>query len=218
MSTNAELAREKMIEQQIRAWEVLDENVLDVMRSVRRELFVPPAYRDLAFADMAVPLGYGQSMLPPKIDGRILQALKLRPTDLVLDVGSGSGFLAACMGRLAGRVRSIEIVPQLAEFAAANVLKAAINNVAVETGDAMLLDENGVYDAIAVTASLPLYDDRFARALRIGGRLFVVVGTGPIMEALKITRTGEREWQRESLFETVIEPLANAPRPPQFKF
>jgi len=218
MSTYAELAREKMIEQQIRAWEVLDENVLDVMRSVRRELFVSPAYRDLAFADMAVPLGYGQSMLPPKIDGRILQALKLRPTDLVLDVGSGSGFLAACMGRLAGRVRSIEIVPQLAEFAAANVLKAAINNVAVETGDAMLLDENGVYDAIAVTASLPLYDDRFARALRIGGRLFVVVGTGPIMEALKITRTGEREWQRESLFETVIEPLANAPRPPQFKF
>lgn len=157
-------------------------------------------------------------MLPPKIDGRILQALELRPTDLVLDVGSGSGFLAACMGRLAGRVRSIEIVPQLAEFAAANILAAAVNNVAVETGDAMRLDETGVYDAIAVTASLPLYDDRFARALRIGGRLFVVVGTGPIMEALKITRTGEREWQRESLFETVIEPMVNAPRPPQFKF
>lgn len=218
MSINIDFAREQMIDQQIRAWDVLDDTVLDVMRSVRRELFVPAAYRELAFADIAVPLGYGQSMLPPKVDGRILQALELRSTDLVLDVGSGSGFLAACMGRLAGRVRSIEIVPRLAEFASANVLAAAVNNVAVETGDAMRLEDTAVYDAIAVTGSLPLYDERFARALRIGGRLFVVVGTGPIMEALKITRTGEREWQRESLFETVIEPLANAPRPPQFKF
>lgn len=224
MSTNpvitdpTEWAREQMIDQQVRAWDVLDPNVLDVMREVRRELFVPTAYRQLAFADTAIALGFGQSMLAPKLDGRILQALELRRTDLVLDVGSGSGYLAACLGRLGGRVRSIEIVPQLAEQAAANLLRAAANNVAVEVGDASRLEETAAYDAIAVSASLPLYDERFARALRVGGRLFVVVGTGPIMEALKITRTGEREWRRESLFETVIEPLVNAPRPPQFKF
>lgn len=218
LASSVEHAREQMIDQQIRAWDVLDPNVLEVMRTVRRELFVPVAYRAVAFADMCIPLGSGQTMLPPKVDGRILQALALRPSDLVLDVGSGSGFLAACMGRMAGRVRSIEIVPPLAELAAANLHAAAANNVAVELGDASRLEENAAYDAIAVSASLPMYDERFARALRIGGRLFVVVGTGPIMEALKITRTGEREWQRESLFETVIEPLANAPRPPQFKF
>lgn len=224
MSTNAatidsvELARDQMIDQQVRAWDVLDPNVLDVMRDVRREWFVPAAYRQLAFADTAIPLGFGQSMLPPKIDGRILQALELRRTDLVLDVGTGSGFLGACLGRLSGRVRSLEIVPHLAERASANLLKAAANNVAVEVGDAARLEEVAAYDAIAVSASLPLYDERFAHALRVGGRLFVVIGTGPIMEALKITRTGEREWRRESLFETVIEPLANAPRPPQFKF
>lgn len=224
MSTNAaitdptEWAREQMIDQQVRAWDVLDSNVLDVMREVRRELFVPTAYRQLAFADIAIPLGFGQSILPPKVDGRILQALELRRTDLVLDVGSGSGFLAACLGRLSGRVRSIEIVPELAELASANLLRAAANNVAVENGDAARLEDVAAYDAIAISASLPLYDERFAHALRVGGRLFVVVGTGPIMEAVKITRTGEREWRRESLFETVLEPLANAPRPPQFKF
>ena len=217
-ASSIEHAREQMIDQQVRAWDVLDPNVLAAMRSVRRESFVPQAYRAVAFADMCIPIGSGQTMLPPKVDGRILQALALRPSDLVLDVGSGSGFLAACLGRMAGRVRSIEIVPALAEFAAAKLHAAATNHVAVEVGDASRLEDNAAYDAIAVTASLPIYDERFARALRIGGRLFVVVGTGPIMEALKITRTGEREWQRESLFETVLEPLVGAARPPQFKF
>lgn len=224
MSTNVaildtvERAREQMIEQQVRAWDVLDPSVLQVMREVRREAFVPAAYRAVAFADMFIPLGHGQAMLPPKFDGRILQALAPTRADLVLDVGSGSGFLAACLGRMAGRVRSIEIVPELAAAAAANLHATATNNVAVEAGDASRLEENAAYDAIAVTASLPVYDERFARALRLGGRLFVVVGSGPVMEAVKITRTGEREWRRESLFETVIDPLANAPRPPQFRF
>ena len=224
MSMNAatldpvEFAREQMIDQQVRAWDVLDPTVLDVMREVRRELFVPAGYRQLAFADTAIPLGFGQSHAAAQGRWPHPAGAQLRRTDLVLDVGTGSGFLGACLGRLSGRVRSIEIVPQLAERASANLLKAAANNVAVEGGDASRLEEEAAYDAIAVSASLPLYDERFAHALRVGGRLFVVVGTGPSMEALKITRTGEREWRRESLFETVIEPLANAPRPPQFKF
>lgn len=218
MSMNAELAREQMIDQQLRTWEVLDERVLQAMREVRRENFVPAAFRDLAFADAFIPLGHRQSMLPPRLDGRILQALELRSTDIVLDIGSGSGFLAACLGRLSGRVRSLEIVPELAQIATKNLLDAAVNNVAVEIADATRLQQDATFDAIAITASLPLYDERFQRALRIGGRMFVVVGNAPVMEAVRITRTGEREWLRESLFETVIDPMLNAARPPAFIF
>ncbi|HWK75350.1 MAG TPA: protein-L-isoaspartate O-methyltransferase [Povalibacter sp.] len=215
---NIELARQQMIEQQVNTWDVFDQRVLDTMRQVRRELFTPTAWADVAFADAPIPLEHGQSMLPPKVHGRILQALDLAPGDVALEVGTGSGYLAACMGQLAARVRSIEIFPELAERASARLLAAAANNVAVEVADAMQLDEPARYDAIAVTGSLPLYDERFQRALKPGGRLFVVVGTAPVMEAWKITRLGEREWQKESLFETVIDPLLNAPRPPQFVF
>jgi protein-L-isoaspartate(D-aspartate) O-methyltransferase len=215
---NIEIAREQMIEQQVHAWDVFDERVLAVMREIPREQFAPPRYRDVAFADAPIPLPHGQSMLPAKIQGRILQALSLGPEDVVLEVGTGNGYLAACMGRLVARVRSLEIFPDLADTARAQLLAAAVNNVAVETGDAMQFNEQGAYDAIAVTGSLPLYDERFQQALRIGGRLFVVVGQAPVMEAWQVTRTGEREWQRQSLFETVLDPLLNAPRPSAFVF
>lgn len=215
---NIELARQQMIEQQVNTWDVFDPRVLDTMRQVRRELFTPTAWADVAFADGPIPLEHGQAMLPPKVHGRILQALDLAPADVVLEVGTGSGYLAACMGQLAARVRSIEIFPELAEHASARLLAIAANNVSVEVADAMQLDEPSRYDAIAVTGALPLYDERFQRALKPGGRLFVVVGTAPVMEAWKITRLGEREWQKESLFETVIDPLINAPRPSQFVF
>lgn len=215
---NAAQAREQMVLQQIRTWDVFDDRVLSVMRELPRELFVPAAYRDLAYADAFVSIGYGQSMLPPKIDGRILNALAPKPSDVVLDVGTGSGFLAACLGRLSARVRSMELNPQLAERATANVLAAAVNNVAIEVADATKLTEENTFDAIAVTGSLPIYDERYQKALRIGGRLFVVVGSGPVMEAIKITRVGEREWEREGMFETFIEPLQNSPRPPGFTF
>jgi protein-L-isoaspartate(D-aspartate) O-methyltransferase len=142
----------------------------------------------------------------------------LRSSDVALEIGAGSGYLTACMARLCSRVRSLEIHADLSELARANLLAAAVNNVAVETMDAIRLDEASKYDAIAVTASLPLYDERFQQALKIGGRMFVVVGTAPIMEAWKVTRLGEREWERESLFETVIDPLVNAARVSQFVF
>jgi len=215
---NIELARQQMIEQQVHTWDVFDERVLTAMSEVRRELFAPPAWRETAFADAPIPLPHGQWMLPPKLDGRILQALDLKADELALDVGTGSGYLAACLGKLGSRVRSLELYPDLAAAASDRLFEAAINNVAVETADAMQLQEESRYDAIAVTGSLPLYDERFQRALKLGGRLFVVVGSGPAMEAWKITRIGEREWQREGLFETVLVPLINAPKPSAFVF
>lgn len=215
---NIELARQQMIEQQVNTWDVFDERVLNTMREVPRELFTPREWQGVAFADAPIPLPHGQSMLPPKVHGRILQALDLGAEDVVLEAGTGSGYLAACLGKLAARVRSLEIFPDLAEYARKQLLAAASNNVAVETADAMQLDEQGHYDAIAVTGSLPVYDERFQRALKVGGRLFVVIGQAPVMEAWKVTRVGEREWQRESLFETVIDPLVNAPRPSSFVF
>src|SRR5688572_17326995 len=174
-------ARRQMIEQQVRAWDVLDLRVLDAMGRVPREAFVPAEFRDLAFADMNVPLGDGQSMLAPKVEGRVLQSLAVTPADRVLEVGTGSGYFAACAGQLARTVHSIEIRPALAQRARANLERNAAHNVTVEVRDAMTLDVDGEYDAIALTGSLPIYDSRFERALRIGGRLFVVVGTRPIM-------------------------------------
>lgn len=211
-------ARRQMIEQQVRAWEVLDLGVLGVMERVPREEFAPEAYRDLAFADLNVPLGHGQYMLAPKLEGRILQALEVQPDDRALEVGTGSGYFAACLGGLARSVRSLEIFPDLAEFARASIVRAGVHNVTVETMDAMTLDVEGGYDVIALTGSLPVYDGRFERALALGGRLFVVTGLGPVMDAQRITRTGPGEFLRESLFETVVDPLVHAPEPPKFIF
>jgi len=213
-----EAAREQMVEQQVRTWNVFEERVLDVMGQVRRERFAPAGYREVAYVDAPIPLSHGQSMLPAKLHGRILQALAIDPDDVVLEVGTGSGYLTACLSRLASRVRSLEIIEELAGQAKANLLAEAANNAAVEIADAMRIEEQSAYDAIAVTGSLPVYDERFQRALRVGGRLFIVVGQAPVMEAWKVTRIGEREWQRESLFETVIDSLMNAPRPSNFVF
>ncbi len=215
---NVEIARRQMIEQQVRAWEVLDERVLGALAQVRRELFVPEAFRELAFADTQIPIGHGQFMLAPKMEGRFLQALELDPTDDVLEVGAGSGFFAACLARLCSKVHSIEIFADLCEFAKENLRASGVSGVQIETQDAMMLDHSPRYDAIAVTGSMPVYDHRFERALKIGGRLVVVVGESPVMEARLIRRASETQWVQESLFETVIEPLINAPQPPRFLF
>lgn len=215
---NLEAAREQMVEQQVRTWQVFDDRVLDTMLRVPREQFVPQGYRDLAFVDSPIPLPHGQSLLPAKVHGRILQALATDPADLALEIGAGTGYLTACLGKLAARVRSLEIFPDIAEDARARLLAAAINNASVEVADGMQLAEQSGYDVIAVTGSLPVYDERFQQALRIGGRLFVAVGQRPVMEAWKVTRIGEREWQREGLFETVIEPLLHASGPSSFIF
>jgi protein-L-isoaspartate(D-aspartate) O-methyltransferase len=212
------VARRQMIEQQVRAWDVLDAEVLSVMERVPREEFAPPAWRDLAFADMCVPLAHGQAMLAPKLEGRILQSLSIRPEDSVLEVGTGSGYFAACLAGLARQVRTLEIFPDLADAARDNLVRTGVGNVVVETMDAMTLGADTGYDVIALTGSLPVHDPRFEQALAVGGRLFVVVGQGPAMEARLVTRTGRDEWLRQSLFETAMEPLVHVRRPSRFVF
>jgi len=212
------VARRQMIEQQVRAWAVLDLRVLEAMERVPREEFTPPAYRELAFADISVPLGHGQHMLPPKVEGRILQALELRPDDAVLEIGTGSGYFAACLGALARSVKSIEIHPDLAAAARANLGRNNAHNVTVEVADAFGYSDPARYDAVVLTGSLPLHDPRFEQWLAVGGRLFVVAGQGPVMEASRITLAAPGEWLRESLFETVVDPLIHAAEPPKFVF
>ncbi|HTW37289.1 MAG TPA: protein-L-isoaspartate O-methyltransferase [Steroidobacteraceae bacterium] len=212
-----DLEREQMVQQQVRAWDVLDEQVLDTFRKVPRELFVPAEHRFLAFADVDVPLPNGQHMLRPNVAGRLLQALALTGSDRVLEIGTGSGFLTACLALCGASVRSIEIFPDLAELARANLAACGVRNAEVVTGDATRV-QGERYDAIAITASLPVFDERFQRLLAASGRLFVVVGDPPVMEALLVRCVAEGAWAKEGLFETVIDPLINAQRPRTFIF
>jgi protein-L-isoaspartate(D-aspartate) O-methyltransferase len=207
-----------MVDQQIRTWEVLDPRVLEVLAQVPREAFVPQSCRELAFADSELPIGSGQSMLAPKIQGRILQALGVNPTDRTLEIGTGTGYLCACLSLLCASTHSIDIHPDLTAMAAANLRAMPKARVRLETRDAFDAVPLGEYDVIAMTGSLPVYDARFERRLRAGGRLFAVVGSAPVMEALLIRRVDDGEWIRESLFETVIDPLVNATAAQRFVF
>jgi len=211
-------ARRQMVDQQIRTWEVLDSRVLNAFSEVAREAFVPAEYRELAFADAPIPIGFGQSMLPPKVQGRILQALGVEPKDSVLEIGSGTGYLAACFALLGAATRSIDIHPGLIEHARTNLRAVPGARVQFEVRDAFDPAPLGEFDVIAVTGSLPVYDTRFERSLKIGGRLFAVVGTAPVMDAVLVRRVDQNEWIRESLFETVIEPLINATAAAKFVF
>lgn len=234
MMSPTDTAREQMVQQQVRAWDVLDERVLDTFRKIPRELFVPAEHRFLAFADTPVPLAHGQHMLRPNVAGRLLQALELTGAERVLEIGTGSGFLTACLAAAAASVRSIEIFPDLADLARANLESLGVRNAHVVTADAALLaaagsgertatlppelDAGARYDAIALTASLPIYDERFQRLLSVGGRMFVIVGEPPVMEAWIVRCVAADTWARESLFETVVDPLINALRPSPFVF
>jgi protein-L-isoaspartate(D-aspartate) O-methyltransferase len=212
-----EQARYNMIEQQIRPWDVLDQRVLDLITSVRREKYVPEKYRDVAFADLRIPLGDGQSMLEPKLQARILQAVNVQPGDHVLEIGTGSGYLTACLAELADSVVSYDINEKLSKQAGHNLASDDHENVSLRVGDAVGdLQLNEQFDVIVVTGSLPVMDKRFHNLLKINGRLFLVVGEEPAMEALLITRVGEHEWATESLFETEIPPLVNAHAPSHF--
>jgi len=213
-----EFARAQMIGQQIRAWDVLDERVLDAMRRTPREFFVPEKYAALAFADTDIPLALGQHMLPPKIVGRLLQALNAAPGMRALVVGCGTGYVPACLSAMGASVRAIEIRPELAQAAQRNLKRSGFGQVEVVPGDTFNLDMGKGYALIAVCGALPLYDERFARALAVGGKLFAVVGAGQPQEALLVTRTADENWDSAGLFETAIDALEHAPRPESFTF
>lgn len=214
---NIEQARFNMIEQQIRPWDVLDPQVLDLLFVVKRENFTPPAYRNLAFADMEIPIGDGQTMLAPKIEAKLLQELGLRKTDKVLEIGTGSGYMAALLAARAEHVVSVECRPALAEQARQNLAEAGIANVSIEIGNGVGgWPARGPYDAIVVSGSLPTLPDALLKQLRVGGRLAAIVGEAPVMEAVLVTCTGEGIYNSINLFETVVAPLDGVAAKPAF--
>jgi protein-L-isoaspartate(D-aspartate) O-methyltransferase len=215
---DVERARFNMVEQQIRPWNVLDQEVLDLLFTVKREEFVPRAYRDVAFADLEIPLGDGECMWTPKMEARVLQELELRPDESVLEVGTGSGYLTALLAASAAEVTSVEINPRLAAEAQAKLKRLGVKNVHLATGDAACGFGTERYDAIVLTGSTPVLPDSWLQQLGPGGRLFAVVGDAPAMTARLMRWTAPGAMATEDLFETVIAPLKNAAQPRRFVF
>lgn len=216
---NFEETRSIMVVQQIRPWYVLDDSVLDMLYKIKREDFVPSENRSLAFVDMEIPLGYGQIMLAPKVEARILQELKITKNDKILEVGSGSGYMTALLAEKGNHVYSVEILPELKSLAEKNLKGYNIQNVTLEQGDAAQgWTKHAPYDVIALTGSIPVLPEVFKQSLNIGGRLFAIVGEDPAMQALLITRTGLTEFTTRNLFETSVTPLMNAQQPEKFLF
>lgn len=212
-------ARTQMVQQQIRAWHVLDLGVLSVFETLPRDRFVPEALRGVAYADTPIPLPHGESMWIPTIEGRVLQALDVKLTDSALEIGTGSGYFAACLAKRAREVHSVDIHPDFVESAGKTLKALGFKNVKLETRDGTRLDWlEQRYDVIVVTGSLPEYQQAYAERLNVGGRLFVLVGESPVMEGMVVTRTAEDAWSRIGLFETDVPALKNAAEPSKFKF
>ena len=216
---NLEQARTNMVEQQIRTWEVLDQEVLDLLYLVPREDFVPAAHRALAFSDLEIPIGEGQRMWTPKMEARVLQELAPKKQDLVLEVGTGSGYLTALLAHRAGHVHSVEIKPKLAELGRKNLSRHGVDNVTLHVGDAARgWPRQAPYDVVVLTGSTPVLPRALLDGLAPGGRLFAVVGEAPAMAARLVTCTAPGAYRSTDLFETVIAPLVNAEHPPRFRF
>lgn len=214
-----EQSRYNMVEQQIRPWDVLNQDVLDLLFKVRREDFVPEAHRALAFVDMEIPLGHGQAMWTPKLEARVIQELDIRPADRVLEIGTGSGYLTALLASLAAEVVTVDIVPEFTASATQKLRAHGIENVVLHSGDAARdwPDDEG-FDVIVLTGSTPLLSGALPRRLRVGGRLFAIVGEPPVMQAQLVTCTAPGAFRSVTLFETCVAPLVNAPQPAAFVF
>lgn len=215
---NTNFARRQMVEQQVRAWDVLDADILDLLIETPREQFVPPGFESLAFADTEIPIGHGQRMMTPTLEGRVLQSLMITKTDSVLEIGTGSGFLTACIARLADSVTSIDVHEDFLEAASANLEDSGISNFELVAMDATQQLPEGEFDAIVITGSMEILDPRYGLALKPGGSMFVVVGRRPVMDARLLHRAGDKGWLTKSLFETDLLPLVNGAPPPQFNF
>ncbi len=221
MDNNLELARFNMIQQQIRPWDVLDERVLDAMATLARETFVPDAYRGLAYADIEVPISATTAMLAPRVVGRLLQALAVQPADRVLEIGTGTGYVTACLNRLGGHVVSIEIDPDLAAAARERLTASGFKGIDVRDGDGLAgSSAGGPFNVIAVTGSMPTDAalPRLQEQLTTGGRLFAVIGEIPAMAAILITRLSAQSFRRETLFETTVPVLEQVMEPEGFVF
>ncbi len=220
---NLEQARQNMIAQQIRTWDVLDNDVLQTLVEVRREAFVPAAYQSLAFVDTEIPLPCGQNMFSPKLEARLLQEAEIGADELVLEIGAGSGYMAALLARHARHVVTVEIEPELRQLAEANLKQYGIGNVSVAAGDgargwAGTAPHAAPYDVIMVSGSLPMLPASLLAQLRIGGRLLAIVGEAPVMAACRVIRTADDAWETVKLFETSARPLRNAAAPSAFHF
>ena len=221
MDSSSETARFNMIQQQVRPWWVLDDRVLDVMEEIGRESFVPDAYQGLAYADIEVPIAEGRAMLAPRVVGRMLQALKAQSGDKVLEIGTGTGYLTACLSRLGGPVVGVETDPDLAAGARERLAALGLTRVEILEADALAGPTAGApFNVIAVNGSLPTAESLavLEDQLALGGRLFCIVGDGPVMEARLVTRVGARDFRREDLFETAAPPVAQVPEPQGFEF
>ncbi len=219
MNMNFEQARFNMVEQQIRPWEVLDHRVLSLLETLHREEFVPVRYRKLAFADISIPLDFEQVMMRPKIEARMLQAIDIREDETVLEIGTGSGFITACLARLAKRVVTVEVFEELHEEAAIKLKDKDIANAELFVGDVMKgWQPEQAHDVVVVTGSVPEVAEQFLGWVNPGGRMFVVTGESPAMEARLMTRLDVTEWDVESLFETDLPRLVNAEGEPEFQF
>jgi protein-L-isoaspartate(D-aspartate) O-methyltransferase len=216
---NIEQARFNMIEQQIRPWNVLDQDVLDLLHVVKREQFVPAAYQNLAFADVEIPLPGGEAMLAPKFEARILQETGVKKHETVLEIGTGSGYMAALLAHRAAKVTTVEINPETAELAKKNLANAGVHNVTVEVGNGAQGWEKGApYDVIVISGALEVLPEAILKQVKVGGRIAAVVGQAPVMEASIITRTGGDSYSTVKVFETNVRYLTGAPVPSHFQF
>jgi protein-L-isoaspartate(D-aspartate) O-methyltransferase len=216
---NIEQARFNMIEQQIRPWNVLDTDILDLLHVVKREHFVPAAFQNLAFADVEIPLPGGEAMMTPKLEARALQEIGLKKHETVLEIGTGSGYMAALMAHRAARVTTVEINPQIKELAETNLARAGISNVTVELGNgAQGWDQGTQFDVIVISGALEVLPEAFMQQVKVGGRIACIVGEPPAMEFNIITRTGENAWNTVKVFETNVKYLSGAPAVSHFQF
>ena len=219
ISANLDQARFNMVHQQIRTWEVVDQRVIDLLDELPRDHFVPDAYKNLAYSDTEIPIGNGQHMMAPKIEAKLLQALNIQASDLILEIGTGSGFLTACLAKLGSRVISLEIDDSFIPSAQAKLDGQGIKNAEIRHLDGLAAAAEGApFDVIAVTGSLPQINDGLKQQLKVGGRMFIVTGESPVMEAQLVTRVGDDDWRTEGLFETELAALTNAPHKSRFSF